>query len=284
MFEQYIANELQEYYNTIQNSKLKDIIIYSLEGGKCIRGFIVKHIIETLTGKTAPWQPIASIELIHGISLILDDLPCMDNDLLRRGKPSTFAHFGERHAILVSMYGISEAFKILFTGLQNINIYNIKSIEMIINKWSEFIGQNLVVGQLMDFRDNIGELLNIDISSNNTNLIYYKTSSLFVFAFLLGAIYSGSNNLEDPQLEELRLKDFQNMGLHLGMMYQIMDDSNDVEKDNINNNIVISHGKEKCKEMYSNAQYELVELLLRYNLMTPMFEKLINTITNKLNL
>lgn len=275
MFEQYIANELNQYYDTIQNSKLKDIIIYSLEGGKCIRGFIVKHIIETLTGNTSPWQPVASIELIHGISLILDDLPCMDNDMVRRGKPSTFARFGERHSILVSMYGISEAFKILFSGLKNVNNnYNIESIEIIINKWSEFIGSNLVVGQMMDFRDNIGELLNIDIPSNNTNLIYYKTSSLFVFAFILGAIYSGNNNLDD----------FQNMGLHLGMMYQIMDDSNDVEKDNINNNIVLSHGREKCKEMYSKAQYELVELLLRYNLMTPMFEKLINTITNKLNL
>jgi geranylgeranyl diphosphate synthase type II len=281
MFEQYIANELQQYYDTIQNSKLKDIIIYSLEGGKCIRGFIVKHIIETLTNNSSPWQPIASIELIHGISLILDDLPCMDNDIMRRGKPSTFARFGERHSILVSMYGISEAFKILFNGLKNVNnnIYNIESIEMIINKWSEFIGNNLVVGQMMDFRDNIGELLNIDIPSNNTNLIYYKTSSLFVFAFILGAIYSGINNLGNSKID-----DFQNMGLHLGMMYQIMDDSNDVENDNINNNIILSHGKEKCKEMYSKAQYELVELLLKYNLMTPMFEKLINIITNKLNL
>jgi geranylgeranyl diphosphate synthase type II len=246
-----------------------------LEGGKCIRGFIVKHIIETLTNNSSPWQPIASIELIHGISLILDDLPCMDNDIERRGKPSTFARFGERHAILVSMYGISEAFRLLFNGLKNVQqSYNVESMEIIINKWSEFIGKNLVVGQLMDFRDNIGELLNIDIPSNNTNLIYYKTSSLFVFAFILGAIYSGYNNLTD----------FQNMGLHLGMMYQIMDDSNDVEHDNISNNIILSHGKEKCKEMYTKAQYELVELLLKYNLMTPMFEQLISTITNKLNL
>ncbi len=114
MFEQYIANELNQYYDTIQNSKLKDIIIYSLEGGKCIRGFIVKHIIETLTGNISSWQPVVSIELIHGISLILDDLPCMDNDMVRRGKPSTFACFGERHSILVSMNGISEEYKILF--------------------------------------------------------------------------------------------------------------------------------------------------------------------------
>jgi geranylgeranyl diphosphate synthase type II len=274
MFEQYINDDLQKYYNTIQNSKLKEIITYSLEGGKCIRGFIVKHIIETLTNNPSPWQPIASIELIHGISLILDDLPCMDNDMIRRGKPSTFAKFGERHAILVSMYGISDAFKILFNGLKNIKSYNINSIEMIINQWSEFIGNNLVIGQMMDFRDNIGELLNIDIPTNNTNLIYYKTSSLFVFAFILGAIYSGHNELDD----------FQNMGLHLGMMYQIMDDSNDIEKDNINNNIILSQGKEKSKEMYSKAQYELIELLLKYNLMTPMFEQLISSITNKLNL
>ena len=274
MFEQYINNDLQQYYDTIQNSKLKEIITYSLEGGKCIRGFIVKHIIETLTNKSSPWQPIASIELIHGISLILDDLPCMDNDMVRRGKPSTFARFGERHAILISMYGISEAFKILFNGLRNIQDYNITSIEMIINQWSDLIGHNLVLGQMMDFRDNIGELLNIDIPTNNTNLIYYKTSSLFIFAFILGAIYSGYNELTD----------FQNMGLHLGMMYQIMDDSNDIDKDDINNNTVLYYGKEKTKEMYSKAQYKFVELLLKYNLMTPMFENLINEITNKLNL
>lgn len=274
MFEQYIVNELNQYYETIQNSKLKEIISYSLEGGKCIRGFIVKHIIETLTQNTAPWEPIASIELIHGISLILDDLPCMDNDTTRRGKPSTFAQFGERHSILVSMYGISEAFRLLFTGFKNSKNYNIESIETLINKWSNLIGQNLVIGQLMDFRDNISDLLNVNIPSNNIDLIHYKTSSLFAFAFTLGGMYSGETNLLD----------FQNMGLHLGMMFQIMDDSNDITNDNINNNIILSHGKEKCKEMYNKAQHDLVELLLHYNLMTPMFEKLIKNIASKLNL
>lgn len=275
MFSQYIANDLQQYYDTIQNSKLKEIVLYSIEGGKCIRGFIVKHIVETLSGKQCDWQPIASIELIHGISLILDDLPCMDNDVMRRGKQSTFARFGERHAILISMYGISKAFQLIFNGLKNINNnYNMESIQLIINKWSEFIGQNLVVGQLMDFRDNIGELLNVNIQSNTVELIYYKTSSLFVFAFILGAIYCGYNKLDD----------FQNMGLHFGMMYQIMDDSNDTEHDNINNNIVLSHGKVKCKEMYTTAQCKFVELLLQYNILTPMFEKLINELNSNVNL
>jgi geranylgeranyl diphosphate synthase type II len=209
MFDKYIKNELEIYYNTIQNSKIKEIIKYSLEDGKCIRGFIVKHIIETLSNKECiVWQPIVSIELIHGISLVLDDLPCMDNDSMRRNKPSTFAKFGERHAILVSMFGISEAFKLLFNGLKEIreminNDEYIKYMEDIINEWNEFIGKNLVVGQLMDFQENISELLNLDINNNNINLIYYKTSSLFIFAFILGGIYSGI---------KINIEDFKNMG------------------------------------------------------------------------
>ena len=124
MFEKYIENELIVYYNTIEHSKLKEVIKYSLEGGKGIRGGIVKHIIETLNGTSTLWQPIVSIELIHGLSLVLDDLPCMDNDLIRRNKPSTFAKFGERHAILVSLFGITEAFKLLFNGIKELNINN----------------------------------------------------------------------------------------------------------------------------------------------------------------
>ena len=284
MFEKYIENDLVIYYNTIQHSKLREIIKYSLEGGKGIRGGIVKHIIETLSGKECNlWQPIVSIELIHGLSLVLDDLPCMDNDAIRRNKPSTFARFGERHAILVSMFGITEAFKLLFNGIKELNINNdvyIKYIENIINEWNELIGKNLIVGQMMDFKDNIGELLNLDILKTNNHsidLIYYKTSSLFIFAFILGAIYSNSTCFDN-------IDDFKKMGEYLGLMYQIMDDSNDVDTDESHKNIVLSYGSEKSIQLYRDAETNLIKLLIKYNLMTSTFEKLISKLNQKLTI
>jgi geranylgeranyl diphosphate synthase type II len=284
MFEKYIENDLINYYNTIKHSKLKEIIKYSLDGGKAIRGGIVKHIIETLSGKECTlWQPIVSIELIHGISLVLDDLPCMDNDLVRRNKPSTFAKFGERHAILVSMFGLSEAFKLLFNGLKELNIQNdnyIKIIENLIEEWNELIGKNLIVGQLMDFKENIGELLNLDIpiTNHSIDLIYYKTSSLFIFSFILGGIYGGMN------INEIVINDFKKMGEYLGLMYQIMDDSNDVNTDEAHKNIILSYGLDKSVSLYRDAEKQFIELLIKYNLMTPTFEQLINKLNKKLTI
>ena len=89
MFYQYVEQELETYIANIRGSNTRDIIRYSITGGKCIRGYIVKHLMETLGG-FSDWRPVASIEAVHATSLILDDLPCMDNDRIRRGKPSTF--------------------------------------------------------------------------------------------------------------------------------------------------------------------------------------------------
>ena len=123
MYQDYINEDLTSYYASILNCSIKEIISYALQDGKCIRGFIVKHTIETLTNKpTKLWQPTVCVELVHGFSLVIDDLPCMDNDLIRRNKPSTFVKFGERASLLTSMYGISQAFHLLFDGLNQLEI------------------------------------------------------------------------------------------------------------------------------------------------------------------
>ena len=78
--------------------------------------------------------------------------------------------------------GFAEILEILIKNT-NLNIQNkeyIDLIEKIINEWNELIGKNLIVGQLMDFKENIGELLNLDIPNNNSHsidLIYYKNSN-----------------------------------------------------------------------------------------------------------
>ena len=75
MYAQEIQPYLDNYYNTLEKSKIRDLIQHATNGGKCIRGFIVKHIIETLTDKKdtdISWQPIAGVELIHSASIVID--------------------------------------------------------------------------------------------------------------------------------------------------------------------------------------------------------------------
>ena len=183
MFEREIAEDLQKYYGTLDNCKVQKIIQYSVEGGKCLRGFIVKHLIDTISNKTLKfWQPIVSVELLHSASLIIDDLPCMDNDIQRRNKPSTFIEYGERHAILASFYLISDAFKLLHQSFREIRPilekkyeeekggkFNLeKHMEMLYTMcdyWNELIGKRLIVGQFLDLREDVESLLNIKMQA-----------------------------------------------------------------------------------------------------------------------
>ena len=121
MFGEEISPYLEQYFATLDNNKTKSIIEYSVKGGKCIRGFIVKHILDCFMGdKPYPWEPVVTAELIHSASLIIDDLPCMDNDHERRGKPSTFVKFGKHEAILFSFYIVSESLRLLGQGFKKI--------------------------------------------------------------------------------------------------------------------------------------------------------------------
>jgi len=279
MYSKYIESDLLEYYNTVKNSKLKEILIYSLDGGKCIRGFIVKHLIETISGeKSVLWQPVAAIELIHGISLVIDDLPCMDNDMIRRNKPSTFARYSERQAILTSLYGISEAFHLLFKGIKELNLNTndyIETIEMILNDWNEMIGKNLIIGQMLDLKENIEELINMKIEFNSTNIILFKTCSLFMFAFILGGIFSG---------KKVNIEDYKMIGYYFGLMFQIMDDSRDVITDIVDVNIVLSKGKTESLSLYLDSKSKLLDLLNKNNIITEELMKMIENIDNMLEL
>lgn len=293
MYAEYIKNDFQEYIDKKENSKLSEILKYSLEGGKCIRGFLVKHIMNTLSdNKVNFWEPIVSIELLHNSSLIIDDLPCMDNDTYRRGKLSTFVKFGERHAILFSMYLVSESFKLLFSAFKNIkskldekNIKYEKTyfnsdkqlnlIYSIIEDWNKLIGENVIVGQLLDLNEDIKKLFNIDLNNDSHYLtIIYKTSSLFMFSFLLGGIYSGKENLD---IEQFKL-----MGMNFGIIYQIMDDFCDLDQDINNTNFVKINGFDKSLEIYDSKKKELLLLLKLNKLDTLEIIGLLNKIDEKL--
>jgi geranylgeranyl diphosphate synthase, type II len=276
MYSQDIQPYLEKYYKTLDKSKIRDLIQHATNGGKCVRGFIVKHIIETLTDKELddiPWQPIVSVELIHSASIVIDDLPCMDNDTYRRGKLSTFKEFGNNEAILSSYYMISETLRIIIDGLDD-NNNNFKSFKKLTNEWCELLGKNLVIGQFLDLKGDAESYFNVKLSktdSINDYIIKYKTCSLFSFSFLIGACFS---NISDDET----IKDFKDMGLHFGMMFQLMDDYRDKDTDVPHANYVLSKGLLKAIEKYKESRDSLIILLQKHNLFTNKFETLIKNI------
>jgi geranylgeranyl pyrophosphate synthase len=204
MYYKELEPDFQKYFKNNKNSKIKKIIKYSLEGGKCIRGFLVKHIMQTLSKKeNVCWQPVVAIEILHAASLIIDDLPCMDNSEIRRKKKATFVEFGERESILTSFYMVSSSLKLLLEINQSIDKRKDLMLKLV-SEWTELVGENLIVGQLLDLNENIQNLLNINkcVKNNTDIIIIYKTSSLFILSFLLGAIYSGVTDFDYESLRK----------------------------------------------------------------------------------
>lgn len=283
MYKDEIAPYLAAYFASLDESKLSRVLRYAVEGGKGIRGFIVKHILETLGGPEAVrWEPIAAVELIHSASLTLDDLPSMDNDSMRRGKPSTFKAFGENEAILSTWYVGSEAIRILFHALCSLPYDKedpYSHIRGAIDWWSELIGRRIVVGQLLDLKDEAAEYFGCAVVPTGGELceriIEYKTCSLFSFAFILGAIFSGKGEYTD---------DFRLLGQHFGMMYQLMDDYVDRDHDKQRVNYILNQGKDKACLKYMTARTAFIGLLQKYALLTERFMELIEAIDNKFGL
>jgi geranylgeranyl diphosphate synthase type II len=276
MFSEEIMPYLENYFKTLDNKKVRTIVEYSVKGGKCIRGFIVKHILQNLgkSGEPIPWQPIVAVELIHAASLVIDDLPCMDNDNQRRGKPSAFVKFGKHEAILFSLYIIAESLKLLSISLEH---HPHKKLNLIIEQWSQLLGKNLVIGQLMDLKCDVGEYFNMDKNNDfNENIIKYKTCSLFSFTFLIAAIFTYKDFKSD-----LIMKDFKQMGFSFGMMFQLVDDYKDIHEDEPFRNYILSHGKQKSLIKYNQERQQFIQLLLKYKLLTPEFKKMINLLDSR---
>ena len=283
MYYEYVKNDIYKYINKYNNTTIGKVITHSLIGGKCIRAYIVKHIMNTLSdNKINIWEPIASVEVLHSASLIIDDLPCMDNSLIRRKKKSTFVEFGERQAILTALFMCSDSLKILMDAFKNIEEsfekHQMDLIYKLITEWNELIGNNLVVGQMLDLQEDVKKLLNLNLRIDNDKLIImiYKTSSIFILSFILGAIYSRKKNLDYDK--------FKVMGLNFGILFQIMDDFCDLEEDekNKNTNFILSNGITPSLKLYINKKRELLILLKETNLFTKEMIQLIKVLDEKI--
>ncbi len=198
------------------NKNLNDAMRYSvLGGGKRIRPFLVAECSKFFdTDEDEILQIAAAIELLHVYSLVHDDLPSMDNDDLRRGKPSTHKYFDEAIAILVGDALQALSFEILSESYKKI-----KKIDQInlINSFAQYVGQYGMVG---------GQAIDIEVNQKGLSLdklleMYkLKTANLISFSCQVGGIVSGA--------EQKKINALKNFGNNLGIAFQISDDILDV--------------------------------------------------------
>ena len=203
---------LKKFLNKQNNSKLLPAMKYGLfPGGKKIRSKVLIDFGSLLSIEYKTLIAIgASVECIHAYSLIHDDLPCMDNDKIRRGKPSTHIKFGESTAVLAGNSLLTMAFEILSSPTLKIS----EKIKInLIKKLSECSGHlGIARGQYLDLSYEKKK-----ISKNKIiEMEIKKTGKLFSFCCAAPAIIKNKNIKE--------IKFFENIGSDIGLLFQIADD------------------------------------------------------------
>lgn len=213
----YIQKELEPLTNRIwkDGSEVSEAARYSLMGnGKRIRGVLTLAVCDLVNGdmeKAAYYA--AAVEMLHAYSLIHDDLPCMDNDDYRRGKPACHKAFGEGIALLAGDALLTGAFEMIassgFSDAQNMRAVSIASCGA--------GAKGMIYGQELDLSYERKPALTVE---ELTNVHRHKTGALINAAVQLGAI---AGNATDKQREVL-----QEFAFRLGFVFQIVDDVLDI--------------------------------------------------------
>ncbi len=188
---------------------------YSLQGpAKRIRPLLTLAVVE-IFGESVEKAASAAcaLELIHTYSLIHDDLPCMDDDDFRRGKPSLHKTFPEGHAVLTGDFLLTYAFEVI----SNDEFLSAQKKVALIQKLAKAAGgEGMIAGQLMDLQ---AEGQEIDLE--RLKLIHTKkTGALLTAAVEFGGILGNATVTE--------MKHLHDFGLSIGLAFQVVDDILDV--------------------------------------------------------
>jgi geranylgeranyl diphosphate synthase, type II len=218
---QLVEAFLESYYSTpFPPKSLRDSMVYSLlAGGKRVRPVLCLASYEACGGRAEFAVPqAAAIELIHTYSLIHDDLPAMDNDDLRRGKPTNHKVFGEGMAILAGDGLLTDAFCLLADKRYRRPILTDAAIAQCVCELAYAAGsQGMVGGQAQDLLSENAEPDPITL----TFIHEHKTAALISVSVRMGAILAGA---DEDTLERLT-----RYGENIGIAFQVIDDILDVE-------------------------------------------------------
>lgn len=200
-----------------------DAMEYSVTaGGKRLRPILMNETYIMFGGKSDVIEPfMAAIEMIHTYSLVHDDLPAMDNDMLRRGKPTTHATYGEAMGILTGDALLNYAFETALNAYdaEDADVNAITSAMRILARKAGVFG--MIGGQVVDV---MSEKHQLEIDEERLHFIYeLKTGALIEASMMIGAALAGASEEEITTVESVASM--------IGMAFQIQDDILDIEGD-----------------------------------------------------
>ena len=259
----YIEDLLKEYMPKEEGYQktIFEAMNYSLSaGGKRLRPILTLEATKIVGGDEKEAVPFAmAIEMIHTYSLIHDDLPCMDNDDLRRGKPTNHKVYGEDIAVLAGDTLLNEAMNLMM----KFSLKHGKEALMAAQKIAEASGpEGMIGGQIVD-------IINEGKKISEEELKYMhmkKTGALINVSIISGAI------LANAPKEDINL--LEKFGEKLGLAFQIKDDILDVigsteklgknvlsDKENDKTNFITMHGLDYCIKECENLTNESIKIL-----------------------
>ncbi len=247
---------------TVVPTRLHEAMRYSaLGGGKRVRALLSYAVGEFCHAKLEKLDaPAAAVELIHAFSLVHDDMPCMDDDDLRRGKPSTHKQYGEALALLVGDALQSLAFQLISQDKALKNGQKIKMLHVLALASGS---RGMAGGQAIDL-----ESMGIPLSREELEQMHiHKTGALIRAAALMGAYATDTPNQD-------KVKAVDHFAKAIGLAFQVVDDILDTEadtatlgktagkdaKDNKSTYVTtlgLSAAKELANELHANAMAAL---------------------------
>ena len=254
-------------------------------GGKRLRPMLMEEVYHAFGGSEDVVEPfMAALEMIHTYSLVHDDLPAMDNDLLRRGKPTTHAVYGEAMGLLCGDALLNYAFETAFLAFDKSNDTELLANRIpralkILGKKAGIYG--MIGGQVCDVE---AEKKGLSLSEAQLSFIIdNKTGALIECAMMIGGILAGASDDEIDTLEQV--------AKNVGEAFQIQDDILDVigdeatlgkpigsDEKNEKPTHVVLYGIDASKERVKALSDEAIVKLQSLQKNTSFLEELINAL------
>lgn len=257
-------------------------------GGKRIRPILMYETYKLFGGKGDIIKPfMAAIEMIHTYSLVHDDMPCVDNDDMRRGKPTTHIVYGETMGLFVGDGLLNLAFETIANGMDYVDTADPKQVEAVkaafkyISKCAGSFG--MLAGQVVDKESEDKEDIDLD-----TIMYLYekKTGELLRASMVVGAILAGADKSDVDIIEKV--------ATNVGIAFQIQDDILDVigteeelgkpigSDERNNKSTYVAHvGLEESKEEVKRLTNEALELLHEIDGRNEFLEEFLTFLINR---
>ena len=259
--EQYLNKYFTE--NDNHQRSIYDAMKYSLlSGGKRVRPVLALSCCELFGGGEEVMPFACALEMIHTYSLIHDDLPCMDDDDLRRGKPTNHVVYGEALALLAGDGLLTRAFEVALNNSELLPNITVDALKIIVQAAGT---EGMIGGQVIDMESEDKDVDSVTLMTMHL----CKTGALIMAAAKMGALVGGASKEDILKMESF--------SRYLGIAFQIKDDILDVEgnaellgkpigsdKTNHKTTFVSLYGIEQAKKMLEDYTTKAIDIISEY--------------------